>query len=488
MKYAWKNSYIYGFHRAWNCNEFSKYFFDFSRQIWNDKKSMPSVGMLVEFRTLSSDKKSENGAPAPVSKTITGIKPSKFQEFKEGDFITEHDFWKTDSDDELEDLQNSRRSAYITELYRSIDFDSIEKIPLSFTIPQAIQKYFAHEILSVEALQANLQDEKDIPCILDYLILKRFLFKAYDTLIFMDNSIDQTQFSALKSIMMHLENSYKQMIADKKPNITKIFNETFLSLQCHYQALIATIDTRKNRLASLEAQMKALQSEIQLKSNAANADPEKLKARQEKLAKLQKEAEYYRTTLKRLGAIQEDFYKKNYNIFENAFKLSREKLFKKIITGLNLCATIMDVKIWHLSLKSSGVKNSYFTMSNIENSFCSLSFAEHYLSRLNKSALNPFDQKLLVYIQKITKEQRKKFLVVTSDLDLLCKLKIETFAQNPYFIVKYAPKKVNYQSLMRDNSFDIVFIDEKHVWESVADIILEGKHFDKIGKTKFKLI
>lgn len=125
-------------------------------------------------------------------------------------------------------MQNSRRSAYITELYRTTDFDTIEKIPLSFTIPQAIQKYFAHEILSVETLQANLQDEKEIPCILDYLILKRFLFKAYDTLIFMDNSIDQTQFSALKSIMMHLENSYKQMMADQKPNITKIFNETFI--------------------------------------------------------------------------------------------------------------------------------------------------------------------------------------------------------------------------------------------------------------------
>ncbi|EAK5129855.1 hypothetical protein B6H98_04275 [Campylobacter jejuni] len=463
-------------------------FFDFNRQIWNDKKSMPSVGMLVEFRTLSSEKKAEDGKLVQTSKTITGIKPSKFQEFKEGDFITEHDFWKTDNDDELEDLQNSRRSAYITELYRTTDFDTIEKIPLSFTIPQAIQKYFAHEILSVETLQANLQDEKEIPCILDYLILKRFLFKAYDTLIFMDNSIDQTQFSALKSIMMHLENSYKQMMADQKPNITKIFNETFLSLQCHYQALVATIDTRKNRLASLEAQMKTLQSEINLKSNATDADPEKLKARQERLAKLQKEAEYYRTTLKRLDAIREDFYKKNYNIFENAFKLSREKLFKKIVTGLNLCATIMDVKIWHLSLKSSGVKNSYFTMSNIENSFCSLSFAEHYLSRLNKSALNPFDQKLLVYIQKITKEQRKKFLVVTSDLDLLCKLKIENFSQNPYYLVKYAPKKVNYQSLMRDNTFDIVYIDEKHVWENVADIILQGKHFDKSGKTKFKLI
>ncbi len=67
---------------------------------------------------------------------------------------------------------------------------------------------------------------------------------------------------------------------------------------------------KKNRLASLEAQMKTLQSEINLKSNAANADPEKLKARQERLTKLQKEAEYYRTTLKRLDAIREDFYKK----------------------------------------------------------------------------------------------------------------------------------------------------------------------------------
>ncbi|MFY0745150.1 coiled-coil domain-containing protein [Campylobacter sp. LH-2024] len=463
-------------------------FFDFNRQIWNDKKSMPTVGMFVEFRTLSTENKNAGGTSASVNKTITSIRPSKFQEFKEGDFITENDFWKTNDDDELEDLQNSRRSAYITELYRTIDFDSIEKIPLSFTIPQAIQKYFAHEILSVETLQSNLEDEKDIPCILDYVIIKRFLFKAYDTLIFMDNSIDQTQLNALKSIMMHLENSYKQMAADRKPNITKIFNETFLSLQCHYQALMATIDTKKNRLASIEAQMKTLQSEIALKSKAANPDQEKIKARQERLENLQKEAESYKTSLKRLQAIQEDFYKKNYNIFENAFKLSREKLFKKIVTGLNLCATIMDIKIWHLSIKSSGVKNSYFSMTNIENSFCSLSFAEHYLSRLNKSALNPFDQKLLIYIQKITKEQRRKFLVVTSDLDLLCKLKIENFAQNPYYIVKYAPKKVNYQSLMRDNTFDIVYIDEKHVWESVADIILQGKHFDKTGKTKFKLI
>lgn len=449
-------------------------FFDFNQQTWNDKKSMPSVGMLVEFRS--------------EGKNITGIYPSRYQEFKEGDFITEKDFFKTASDDELEDLQQTRRSAYITELYRSTDYDTIEKIPLSFTIPQAIQKYFTAEIISVEALKANVENEGEIPYVLDYFIIKRFLHKALDTLIFMDSSTDQTQFNSLKSIVMHLENSYNDIKDKRLLNTTKIFNETFLSLQCHYQALVATIDTRKNRAASLDSQIKNLESEISFLKGNPNATPDKVKAKEEKKAELEKESTYYKTSLKRLDSIREDFYKKNLSIFENAFKLSREKLFNKIVTGLNLCATIMDMKIWRLSLKSSGVKNSYFSRSNIENSFCALAFAEHYLSRLNKAALNPFDQKLLSYIQKVSKEQRKKFLVVTSDLDLLYKIKIEVFSLNPYYIVKYAPKKVNYQSLMRDNTFDIVYIDEKHIWESAADIILQGKHFDKVGKTKFKLV
>ena len=107
----------------------AKLFFEFNRQSWSDKRSMPSVGMLVEFRA--------------EGKTITSVRPSRYQEFKEGDFITENDFWRTESDEALEDLQGSRRSAYITELYRGTDYDTIEKIPLSFTIPQAIQKYFA---------------------------------------------------------------------------------------------------------------------------------------------------------------------------------------------------------------------------------------------------------------------------------------------------------------------------------------------------------
>lgn len=451
-------------------------FFDFNRENWHDKKSMPSVGVFVEFHY--------------EGKHITSIKPSRYQEFKEGDFLKEQDFWRTDTDDALEDVQNTRRSAYITQLFRTTDFDSLDHIPLSITIPQSIQKYFEGEILSVEALKANMDNNpNEVPCVLDFFIIKRFLNKALDTLFFMDSTINQTLFATLKSITMHLENSFADMRDKQKLiNMKRIFNENFLSVQCHYQALAATIDTRRNRLTSSEHQFRSTQMELKMQMAKPKPDPDKIKAKQEKLDELAKEINNFKEGIENLEKMRKEFYDKNYKLFENAFKISREKLFQKIITGLNLCATIMDTKIWALSLKSSGIKNSYFSRDNIENSFCSLSFAELYLSRLDKSSLNPADQKLYAYIQKIAKEHRKNFLVVTTDLDLLTKIKIQIFALNPYFIVKHAPKKVLYQSLMRDNVFDIVYLDEKTVWENVADIILEGKRFDRSGKTKFKLI
>ena len=136
----------------------SKAFFDFNRQNWHDKKSMPSSGVFVEFHA--------------DGKRITSIRPSRYQEFKEGDFITEQDFWRTNDDDELEDIQNQRRSAYITQLFRSTDFDTIDHIPLSITIPQAIQKHFEGEISSVESLKVNMENSEQAPVMLNYFILK----------------------------------------------------------------------------------------------------------------------------------------------------------------------------------------------------------------------------------------------------------------------------------------------------------------------------
>ncbi|AJC84449.1 hypothetical protein [Campylobacter peloridis] len=459
----------------------AKTFFEFNKHAWHDKRSMPTVGMFVEFR---SD-----------GKHITDLRPSKFQEFGENDFIKERDFWKTDSDDELEDLRLTRRDAYVQELYRETNYDELEKITLNVTIPQAIQRYFYNETLSINAVKDINTEE--VPYIIDFFALKRFLYKALDTLLFSDNTINQADFSAMKNIIVHLEMAYKDMKDKQKHiNMERIYDEVFLSHQCHYQALLASLDNRKNRKLALERQMSTLASDV--KAKQARVESESGKKRQEleelitekkhKLVELKNELDYFSKSIEKLELIKKSFYDKNLTIFTNSFNLAREKLFEKIKQGLNICATKLDLEIWKKSLKSTSIKNSYFKNAT-EISFCTLSFAELYLNRLNKHALNPNDQLLLSYINKVKKECEKNFLVVTSNFDLYVNMKIQIFSTNPYYVVKHAPKKVNYQGLMKNTDFDVVYVDEKTIWAPVADVILEGKYFlKKDSKTKFKIL
>lgn len=327
--------------------------------------------------------------------------------------------------------------------------------------------------------------------------MKRFLHKALDTLLFSDNTINQADFSAMKNIIVHLEMAYKDMKDKQKHiNMERLYDEVFLSHQCHYQALLASIDNRKNRKLALDRQMSTLITDI--KSKQARIETESGKKRQEfeemiqskkqRLVEIKNEVDYFTKSIEKLEAMRKSFYEKNLTIFNNSFNMAREKLFEKIKQGLNICATKLDIEIWKKSLKSTSIKNSYFKTAS-EISFCTLSFAELYLNRLNKHALNPNDQLLLSYVKKVRKECEKSFLIVTSNPDLYVNMKIQIFAMNPYYVVKHAPKKVNYQGLMKNTEFDIVYVDEKTIWASVADVILEGKYFlKKDSKTKFKIL
>ena len=41
---------------------------------------------------------------------------------------------------------------------------------------------------------------------------------------------------------------------------------------------------------------------------------------------------------------------------------------------------------------------------------------------------------------------------------------------------------------MREETFDLIYIDEETAWDTAADIMLEGKRLDRTGKIKFKTL
>ncbi len=457
--------------------DLKKTFFDFNTQSWHDKKSTPAVGVFVEFS-------------ADATNRITSIKPSKFQEFKDGDFVTENDFWRTESDQELESVKQAKRAEYVTQIYRTTDFNTLDHIPLATTIPQAIAKYFQNETMAVDTLKHNMDNlEKKPPLILNYFVFKKFLIKAFDTLVFMDTSINQSEFADIKSTTKRLEAAYDDMKnRQKNLNITRIFDEMFLSEQVYYQALATAIETQKNRMNTCRFQVRSSRMAINYEQQKPRPDKVKIDTNQEKITRLSEEIVKFQQNIDRLEKARTDFYKHNLETFERAFKLTRERLFQKISASLDVCATLMDMKIYGMSLGSAGIRNSYFSKENIYNSFCTLSFAELYLNRLDKYQLNETDQKLSSYTQSIIKQHRKKFLIVSADTEFITDLKIKIFEMGEYYMVKFATKETNYQQLMRDESFDLVYIDQNTAWENVADIILKGKNLDRYEKAKFKVI
>ena len=457
--------------------DLKKSFYDFNAQSWHDKRSIPSVGVFVEF-------------VADATNRITSIKPSKYQEFKDGDFVSENDFWRTESDQELDNVAQAKRAEYVTQIYRTTDFNTLDHIPLATTIPEAINRYFKNEMTAVTNLKNSMDTlEKKPPLILNYFILKKFLIKALDTLIYMDTSVNQSEFSDIKNTTTRLEASYTDMRdRQKNINIERIFNEMFLSEQVYFQALATAIESQKNRMKTAQLQIRSARMEVNFEQQKPKPDKEKIAARQEKMARLTEEITQFSQSIERLEKSKNDFQKRHLETFERAFKITRERLFQKIGSSLDVCATLMDMKIFASALGSSGIRNSYFSKENIFNSFSTVSFAELYLSRLDKYQLNEADQKLNSYVQNVIKQHRKKFLIVSADSELVTDLKIKIFEMGEYYLVKSAMKETNYQQLMRDESFDLVYIDQKTAWESPADIILKGKRLDRYGKAKFKLI
>ena len=105
-------------------NHFKK-LFSFSRTTWHDPKALPTKGLLVEFRADGDQ--------------ILDIHASRYQTFTADSLVSESDFWHTDTDDELADKEERKRFAKINDIYKSTDYATLNDVPVSLPIAQAVK-------------------------------------------------------------------------------------------------------------------------------------------------------------------------------------------------------------------------------------------------------------------------------------------------------------------------------------------------------------
>ncbi len=457
----------------------SKMLFEFTKETWHDKKVIPMVGMYVEFRCNEMNQ-------------ITDCKVSKFQEFGGSTMISEMDFWRNDTDEELLTLQSNARDAIVQKIYKSTDYEKLQEVPLDLKVMDAIKSYFHQEFLAVSFLN-------DLPFIkeqslLDYTHLKRFGAKALDNLLFHDKTIQKDDFIGELGVMTRLESAFNDFSRYNNINLKQIFQTFFLSQQCHYQALLNAITNTKDSQSLATKRVNSLKSDILLFERRIQSgldldkNKQKLEKAKNELQQMQKNEAYYKALYSKLATLGEQFETSYFKNFTEMHQKIYMRIYKKVKSGLDICITILDDKIYHKVCNSVAFSKGFFKSPEHDRIPNIMYFMEQYLEHLDKNNLTEKDVMLYRYVEKLKKMHRKYFLVITTNEKRAEDAKLEILAQDKFNVVKTAYKNTVYFSLINEIRFDKIYIDPSNIWKTPAEFVKETKSLKLNANTSFAVL
>lgn len=444
----------------------SKVLFEFTHLTWHDRKKLPMVGMFVEFRC------DENN-------NITECKASKFQEFGGNVLVSEKNFWRSETDKQLEELQSTLRDEMIQKIYKSTDYTHIKAIPLTISVTDAIKDYFQDEFLAITF--ANDLHVSPEAMIYDFRVVERFISKALDSLLFNDKSVRKDDFMEEMNVMTRLKSAYAGFESCPSLNIERIFKQYFLMQQYHFQAFKVALENLQDKIRFCEKRTQSCKNELliierriqnKIDYNQSLAKKERFENELKKLLKDSVEFNKQSCFLNDLKKQFEEYYFGNFRVY---FDKIYQNVQKKIKSGLDLCVTILDDKIYQKITHSMAFEKSYFTHMENDKSPVLFCYVDQYLKHLNKERLNPNDSVLYAYFKKVKRKYCKYFLIVSSNKEESTRLKLEILAQNKFYSVKIADKQILYFSLIQEYKFETIYIDSNSVWKDAQELIAEGK-------------
>lgn len=446
--------------------------FDFKLSKWQDKTRIPEIDLLVDFK-LDED-----------TNNITFIVSSKYQEFSSDSIVKEKDFWNTNTDEELERLEQGVFEDLIAKTVKETDYLIMNDIKPSITIDNFMKYHFNNESSIINyALKLPTFGYE----LLDYRIMTKFLMRTLDSLLYTEKRYNRDTFSAYLEIYSKLQYFVTPFyIATQESK--KVYEEMFLSQQLYFIAAKRKLIDTKDDLLRVDNRLRMTKSSIsnneQRLSGAQNKQQNEVRERLSKLQAQSKElleARVHLVKLKeKLEKLIEEFSVKYESGFIMQFEEAREQIFKQIKIALNTTITSLDNKMWQLGMASDPIKNHYFRL-NTNYSFCIMAFVLQYLRTLDTGKLNDANRVLYSYVARYRERNTKNVLIVSANDKLNHKLRIKFLALYKDFFITAIDKKMEYEITIGNQNFDYVIIDNELDGANPIEMVLFGKS-KKINK------
>ena len=465
----------------------TKKIFELRDKNWHDKRVMPSAGLLVEFR-LDEDNDSR----------VTSCKASKYQAFPEGGLVREIDFWRTNTDDELKSKESDAKANIAKKIFEETDYYKLETIEISTSIQDTIKDYFREEFNALNSIQGmeeeNDGDEEKAQKKINYTILKPYLTKAIDYLVFNDRHVTIDVFADDLQILTKLEYSYRQFQTNVNLTADKIYEECFLDSQYHYKGVLRAIEGFNEQKLSMQNKIRVGAMElrsIQAKIDAKKGDPIALEERKKRtmavVAKSETEIKTLTEAFDRLKALSDNFKSENLKKFESVFNKMYEILIGKTKDAMDICATHIDNKLWKLGMESVAIKNVFFK-HNINAPFCAMTFLGNHVKMLDKSKIRDNEYVVYQYYNKYIQKNVKTFLIFSDNPDFCLELKVKIMAKSKFYNVVLFHKEIEYFSAVNRQKFELIYIDSELRFDTPAGIIKIGKESKKNKDTNFAIL
>lgn len=452
----------------------SKKIFELKKESWHDGRNRPAVGMYVEFRT------NDGGIQ------VTDARASKYQSFPPDALIREIDFWKSNTDEELQNKESELRTKEVQKIFAQTNYLKLTEIEINRSVQDCIKEFFSAELRSVEFLKEL--DLSTLTPLINFSISKRFLNKALDHLIFSDRKLNIDMFAEYHSRLGTLEYSHN-FFTKNELNPERIFEEAFLEYQFNYKGAVRAANGIKERIMQLQNKirttahdLKILHKRLEAKKGDENEIKEKIARMRANSDKAHEETKTLTKAYENLEGLCKNFAQKNLKIFEAVFRKTVSMLREKTEEALNVTATQLDNQIWELGMKSVSIRNVFFK-HDINEPYCMMTFLGQTIKKLDKGKITAAnEQAMYKYYTNHQRNYVKKFLILTNQPKVEVNVKIDIMSQSKNNNVVIAKKDSQFFVAVNKEKFEGIYIDTTGLDKSALQRILTDTKESKYNK------
>ncbi len=433
----------------------NKKIFELRKNAWHDFKTTPSRGMLVEFRLDDKGK-------------VTDCRSSKYQDVENNPYITMTDFWATEDDLALNDIEENKKDEIVNQKAQAIDLSKVHTIKEDKEIRECVLLFFIQQKMMIDKHTDFLESEESEEAVINYFLLKRFLNKAKSQLLFLDKRINEKDFEEIDQELVELENIHENFVKMTAEIPEEYYTEIYLKQQMEYYALQKKSKMEGERLFQLAHRIKSTESDINTfkkrleipgqKSEVIEDLKQKITQRERELPDYVKQHTQLGDALTRVNLLLEEFAKKSKDRFPIEYAETKKYLSDQITKIINHLAYKMNLLIWEKASESQSIAHNFYKQS-IGGTFNCMTFLEYYLKQLDKTKLKDHDKELYELLLDYTRNKQKTFVIVSENPNTTNNIKLHILKKNVDFCVVRIPRPVEFLTWAKSNKFEVLLVD-----------------------------